>query len=182
MLRPCLLVIALFCIGQVTALMPLWLQPDFVRHYEWSPYKTDLIKDCSDSSYILDIEDITLTPAQPQPGQELLIQASGYLKERVDYGANAHVIVKLGVVQLINRNFDICNELDNNDTELKCPIESGLVTVSQKVTLPKETPRAHFNVQVRAENYDGAKLACLDVNIDFRRRHHGSYKNRLIGY
>ncbi|KAI9318435.1 ML domain-containing protein [Dichotomocladium elegans] len=138
-------------------------------HLEWSPLKTRLIEDCSDETFILDIQDITLTPAQPEAGKELLIEAEGVLHERVDAGAKAHVIVKMGVVQLLRRTFDLCDEAEKNDMEVQCPVENGYVKIAKTVTLPKEVPKAHYRVQVRAENYDGAPLACLNINVDFRR-------------
>lgn len=131
-----------------------WIEkykPDFYQ-LQVSPLKTSLIHDCSkvskiffpsylspslitaaydigDSSYILDIQDITLTPPYPSPGDNLTIEAIGYLEEPVDYGAEAHVLVKLGFVQLLKRTFDICQEIDNNDVDLQCPIMDGLVKV-----------------------------------------------------
>ena len=44
--------LVLLFIGQVAAILPLWLQPDFVRQYRWSPLKTDLIEDCSEVSVL----------------------------------------------------------------------------------------------------------------------------------
>lgn len=82
-----------------------------------------------DDSFILDIYDITVTPPHPVPGDEVLIEATGYLKERVEKGAVAHVLVRIGVVQILRKTFDICDELENNDVELKCPIEEGLLKV-----------------------------------------------------
>ncbi|KAI7882590.1 hypothetical protein K492DRAFT_193396 [Lichtheimia hyalospora FSU 10163] len=162
-----------------------WIEkykPDFYQ-FQVSPLETSLIHDCSDESYILDIYDITLTPPHPAPGDNLMIEAIGYLEEPVDYGAEARVLVKLGFVQLLKKTFDICQELDNNDAELQCPIMDGPVKVTQNVTLPEEIPKAHFKVQVRAENYDKRPLACLDVDVDFRHHHfhHSSSnkKNRL---
>ncbi|KAI9259404.1 ML domain-containing protein [Phascolomyces articulosus] len=179
MIRPCLYIsLILFFITQTTA----WLQPQFIRQHKWSPFKTDLIEDCSDDSYILDIRDITLTPSIPVPGEDLIIEAEGKLKETVKEGAAALVHVKLGVVTLLRKEFDICQELDNNDTQLKCPIEKGLIKITQKVTLPKEIPKAHFKVAVNAWNHDDMDLACLKVDVDFRHSRHGLNKYRFIGY
>ncbi|KAI9495518.1 ML domain-containing protein [Zychaea mexicana] len=183
MIRPFLYItLLLVFISQAAAVLPYWLQPDFVRQYESSPYQTDLIEDCSDESYILEIKDITLTPPHPVPGEELKIEAVGLLKEPVRSDARANVLVKLGVVTLLHKDFDICDELDKNDTELKCPIEAGLIKVTQKVTLPKEIPKAHFKVRVRAYNWDDEDLACLNVDVDFRRHRRDFNKHRLIGY
>ena len=44
-------------------------------------------------------------------------------------------MVKLGVVQLLRKKFDICVELEKNkdDVELQCPIEKGDLSVSVSV-------------------------------------------------
>lgn len=70
----------------------------------------------------------------------MTIEASGYVKETVEIGSEANVVVKLGVVQLLRKNFDICDELDKNkdDVELQCPIEKGDLTVSICVFCTKD--------------------------------------------
>ncbi|KAJ8659097.1 hypothetical protein O0I10_005135 [Lichtheimia ornata] len=168
-----------------SAVKSAWIEKYKPNLYQFqiAPLETSLIHDCSDSSYILDIYDITLSPRYPLPGDNLTIEAIGFLEEPVSYGAKADVLVKLGFVQLLKKEFDICEEMDNNDVELQCPIMDGPVKVTQKVTLPKEIPKAHFKVQVRAKNHNNHPLACLDVDVDFRHhrlRHSSSNKkNRL---
>lgn len=80
----------------------------------------------------MDIYDITLTPQYPLPGDNLTIEAIGFLQEPVTYGAKADVLVKLGFVQLLKKEFDICEEMDNNDVELQCPVMDGPVKVMMK--------------------------------------------------
>lgn len=85
-----------------------------------------------DDSFVLDIKEVKISPDIVQPGSELTIEASGTVMETVEEGAAATVVVKLGVVQLLRKTFDICNELDKHkdDVELQCPIEKGDLTVS----------------------------------------------------
>ncbi|CEP17040.1 hypothetical protein [Parasitella parasitica] len=130
------------------------------------------IVDCSDDSYVLDIKDIKITPSIVTAGSELTISASGTVKETVVPGASAHVVVKIGVVQLLRKTFDICDELQKHedDVALQCPIEKGALTVTQKVTLPKEIPRGKFLVSVHADTIDEQPLACLLISVDFRVR------------
>ncbi|KAF7732827.1 Phosphatidylglycerol/phosphatidylinositol transfer protein [Apophysomyces ossiformis] len=123
-----------------------------------------------DDTYILKIKDITLTPPFPVPGEELKIEASGFLEEDVEEGAAARVTVKLGLVTLLRKTFDICDELKKNDVELKCPIKKGELKLTQTVKLPKEIPPGDFRVFVEAYNYDDADLACLRAHVDFRKR------------
>ncbi|KAI9351057.1 ML domain-containing protein [Pilaira anomala] len=128
------------------------------------------IKDCSSSNYVLHIDNIKITPDFVTPGAELTIEASGTLDETVLPGATANVIVKLGVVTLLKKKFDICDELQKKEDEiaLQCPINQGYLALIQKVSLPKEIPKGKFRVLVNAYTADENDLACLDVTVDFR--------------
>lgn len=81
------------------------------------------------------IKEIKITPDVVVAGGELTIEATGYLYEPVLPGATADVIVKLGVVRLLHKKFDLCNELEKNkdSVELQCPVEQGLITVKTLV-------------------------------------------------
>lgn len=54
------------------------------------------------------------------------------MKETVTSGAEANVLVKIGVVTLLRKKFDICDQLEKHkdEVELQCPIEKGNLTVS----------------------------------------------------
>lgn len=82
-----------------------------------------------DASYAVEIKDITLTPSFPEPGKELLIEAEGIIKEPIEDGAYVEVTVKLGVITLIRKTFDLCEEMQKNDV-LDCPVKKGPLTVS----------------------------------------------------
>lgn len=72
----------------------------------------------------MEIRDITLTPPFPEPGKELLIEAEGMIKEPIQDGAYVEVIVKIGVITLIRKTFDLCEEMQKNDV-LDCPVHKG---------------------------------------------------------
>jgi hypothetical protein len=82
---------------------------------------------------------------------------------RAQDGAYADVTVKLGLVKLLHKRFDICEELSKADAELQCPVEPGQYTITQTVELPREIPRAKFVVQTRAFTVEDEDLACADV-------------------
>ncbi|KAI8975498.1 ML domain-containing protein [Mycotypha africana] len=133
------------------------------------------IENCGIESDRLHIRDIKISPEIVVPGGELTIEATGTLKEDVGPGAEAIVDVKLGRIKLLHRKFDICDELKKNEdkVELQCPIQEGDLTVTQKITLPKEIPRAKFLVDVLAYTSNDDDLACLRIAVDFRvRRRH----------
>ncbi|KAI8335997.1 ML domain-containing protein [Choanephora cucurbitarum] len=127
---------------------------------------------CSEPHYALKIKSIQISPNLVQPGGEVVIRASGTVHEPITPGSEADVKVKMGVVQLLHKRFDICNELEKNkeDVEIQCDIQKGDLTVTQKVTLPKEIPKRKFVVIVHATTASGHPLACLQIIVDFSRR------------
>lgn len=84
--------------------------------------------DAGDETYGVEIKDITLTPSFPEPGKELLIEAEGTVKDAILDGAIVQVTVKLGLVTLIRKTFDLCEEMEKNDV-LNCPVEKGDIKV-----------------------------------------------------
>lgn len=72
-------------------------------------------------------------------------------------GAYADVTVKLGLIKLLQKSFDLCQEAygsslvsfflpdllerQNSNATVQCPVEPGTYVVEQSVTLPKEIPR-----------------------------------------
>lgn len=55
-------------------------------------------------------------------------------------GSFADVVVKLGLIKLLTRRFDVCEEAERNGAELRCPVAEGDYTITQTVALPKEIP------------------------------------------
>ncbi|KAI8888984.1 hypothetical protein K501DRAFT_282586 [Backusella circina FSU 941] len=130
------------------------------------------VQECGSPDDILYLKYINITPDIIHGGEEITLEASGFLSEDVVPGAYAHVVVKLGVVTLIKKRFDICDELykHKDDVKLQCPITKGDHTIVQKIQLPKETPRAAFSVHVMAYNADDTDLTCLNIKVDFRKK------------
>jgi len=126
--------------------------------------------DCGLPSDIVQIHSLTISPDPPEPGQNLTIKASGYVSERIEEGATADVTVKLGLVKLLQKRFDICEEASKAEADIQCPVEEGEHSVTQVVALPKEIPRAKFSVAVRAFSVDEEPLMCADIKIDFMKR------------
>jgi hypothetical protein len=81
---------------------------------------------------VLDLKYVRITPEVIHPGDELTLEAGGYLSKDVKVGSEADVQVKLGVVRLIKKTFDICDELDKHkdDVQIQCPITQGEHVVS----------------------------------------------------
>ncbi|KAL0080272.1 ML domain-containing protein [Phycomyces blakesleeanus] len=133
-----------------------------------NPSKPSIIKDCGDKSYMVEIKDITLTPAVPVPGKEISVVATGHIKEKLLPGAYADVLVKVGDVDVLKKQYDLCQVMKDNKTNIQCPVKKGKVKFTHKVTIPKDIPKALFKVEVRAFDVNKKKLACLNLAVDFK--------------
>ena len=123
--------------------------------------------DCGLPTDPIQIDSIALSPDPPKPGKELQVTVKASAIEKIKEGAYADVTVKLGLIKLLQKQFDLCEEARNANASVQCPVEKGDYTVVQKVDLPKEIPKAKFVVNVRAYTVDDDDLACLDLIVDF---------------
>lgn len=124
---------------------------------------------CGLESDAITIDSFELSPDPPQPGKELTITASGTAHERIEEGAYADVVVKLGLIRLIHKQFDLCEQLRNANATLQCPVEPGQHSIIHTVELPREIPRARYTVQVRAYTSNEDDMACANLAIDFMK-------------
>jgi hypothetical protein len=99
---------------------------------------TETISDCSNGNDILQIKYIHLSPDPPLKGKQLKIDAAGYLREQVGQGSYIDVTVKLGLIKLLQKRFDLCEE--SQKVNKPCPLEAGDQQLSTTVDLPKEIP------------------------------------------
>lgn len=62
----------------------------------------------------------------------MTLEASGVLQYPVTEGATAIVTIKLGLIKIMKKEYDICVELEKRkDTiDIQCPIEPGVLKVS----------------------------------------------------
>ncbi|KAG8817579.1 Phosphatidylglycerol/phosphatidylinositol transfer protein [Serendipita sp. 399] len=147
--------------------------------------------DCGSPDDLIEVKSIEVKPDPPKPGQDLEITAKGYVKETLEVslviprgccefpndgimfdallqeGTYADVLVKVGLIKLLQKRFDVCEEARNANATIQCPVEPGDYTVVQTVQLPKEIPPAKFNVHVNVYNVDDASAVCVTVLVDF---------------
>ncbi|KIM67245.1 hypothetical protein SCLCIDRAFT_1210755 [Scleroderma citrinum Foug A] len=122
---------------------------------------------CGNSDDVIQLESLSVSPDPPKPGQELTITAVGVALKPIKEGASADVVVKLGLIKLLQKTFDVCEEARTANASVQCPVEEGRYTVVQSVVLPKEIPRAKFTVSVRAYTADEEDMLCLDLAVNF---------------
>ncbi|MEV6250534.1 hypothetical protein AB0M38_30720 [Streptomyces sp. NPDC051742] len=135
---------------------------------------TDLIEDRSDDSYVLEIEDITLTPSFPEPGRELRWQMTGRLKEQVDLTqVECQVQVKLGLITLLRKTATLPEVLKMLGAELEGDTRppAGEWKQTWTFTLAREIPKADFRIYIQSYTGDGEEKDFMDLyaRIDFRR-------------
>ncbi|KAJ6532981.1 ML domain-containing protein [Mycena capillaripes] len=126
--------------------------------------------DCGLSTDAIQLQDLALSPDPPVPGKNLTITATGVAQQTIEEGAYADVTVKLGLIKLLTKRFDLCEEARNANVSVTCPIQAGVYTVTHTVELPKEIPPAKFLVQVRAYTAEEDDMLCLDLFADFLPR------------
>ncbi|KAF8756164.1 Glutamine amidotransferases class-II [Rhizoctonia solani] len=97
--------------------------------------------DCGLPSDGVQIKSIEVSPDPPKPGQDLTVTVIATADQPIEEGAYADVTVKLGLIKLLNKRFDICEEARNANATIQCPVQKGDHTVVQTVALPKEIPR-----------------------------------------
>ncbi|KAG8928056.1 Phosphatidylglycerol/phosphatidylinositol transfer protein [Tulasnella sp. 418] len=126
--------------------------------------------DCGSPSDVIQIQSLTVSPDPPVPGQNLTIKVKAFVTETIEDGAYADVTVKLGLIKLLHKRFDVCEEAEKNNAEIQCPVEAGFHDVTQTVELPKEIPPAKFVVNVRGYTVDDEDMVCADIKVDFMKR------------
>ena len=61
-------------------------------------------------------------------------------------GAYAEVAVKLGLIKILTKTFDICEEAEKAKLDLQCPVQPGDYTLTHTVAIPKEAPPGTIGV------------------------------------
>ncbi|MEU9194617.1 ML domain-containing protein [Streptomyces hundungensis] len=122
----------------------------------------------------LQIESITLTPDPPEPGKDLKAVLKANVTEEIADGAYADVVVKLGLIKMFSKRFDLFSELKARsewsltaDSGDGAPVGPGPVTLTFEARLPKEIPQAKFTVDVGAYTAGDDDLAALRLKISF---------------
>ncbi|WWD18444.1 phosphatidylglycerol/phosphatidylinositol transfer protein [Kwoniella shandongensis] len=126
--------------------------------------------DCGLATDAVQIKSIKVSPDPPVPGKNLTVYVNADVLDVIEEGAYADVTVKLGLIKLLQKQFDVCEEARNNNATVQCPVQPGPYSVAQTVELPKEIPKAKFAVQVRGYTADEDDMLCLDLFVDFMKK------------
>ncbi|KAK7033967.1 hypothetical protein VNI00_012594 [Paramarasmius palmivorus] len=125
--------------------------------------------DCGYPTDAIQIREIEISPDPPQAGEKLSITVIAEAIERIEEGAHVVVAVKLGLIKILNKDFNVCEEAHKANTTIQCPVEKGEYNVTQIVDLPKEIPPAKYRVEARGYTVDEDDMLCLNMDVDFRK-------------
>jgi hypothetical protein len=92
---------------------------------------------CSSPEDVFIPKRVVVTPDPPKRGEKLTIKLEGKLARQVDQGT-AHVKVKLGFIQLLDRDYEICDYV--HEVDKQCPLQKGDFVIQKEVDLPAEVP------------------------------------------
>lgn len=122
-------------------------------------------------NHILDIQSLIMEPQPPKIGGNLVMTASGLVLDTIQEGAYIEVTVKLGMIQILKKNFDLCELLYENkdDLGLECPVSPGTYDLFKEVEIPPQAPAGKYIVLVKAFNGDEQKIGCVTGEITLGR-------------
>ncbi|KAF9170946.1 Phosphatidylglycerol/phosphatidylinositol transfer protein [Mortierella sp. AD011] len=129
------------------------------------------IVECGPASDLLKIEYVNLNPNPPEKGKVLTIDAKGILSGAIVEGATIDLVVKLGLVKLLTKQLDFCEESAKVDKN--CPLAPGEHFLNHSVDLPKEIPPGKYVVNIRVRNPKtadgqlGEEVTCLIAKAQF---------------
>ncbi|KAJ2236586.1 Phosphatidylglycerol/phosphatidylinositol transfer protein [Coemansia sp. RSA 1286] len=126
----------------------------------------NIIRDVSEVDDLIDIKYVDLEPEQPKRSTPVHINALAYVKDHID-SATANVKVKYGFITLLNRNYDLCQELKTNLNKT-CPVDEGPIEVSVDVDIPGFIPPGWFHLEATAwRDSDEKHLGRILADVKF---------------
>ncbi|KAF3922943.1 hypothetical protein ABW20_dc0101541 [Dactylellina cionopaga] len=117
---------------------------------------------------LVDIDRIAIDPNPPTAGKSLHLEASGTVNERIEEGAYLVVEVKLGLIRLLHRELNFCENLEKANVTVHCPIEKGPLNIIKDQDLPSQIPPGKFVVTANLFTKDDRRITCLHAEVTFR--------------
>ncbi|KAH9471585.1 hypothetical protein Pst134EA_005477 [Puccinia striiformis f. sp. tritici] len=154
----------------------LYLQSDSVSDFpnrfmhNFNPHNTDDGADKPSTQGNFVFQRVEIDPNPPKVGQNLTVRATGTIRRLIEDGAYAVVTVNVGLVRLLQKTFDVCEELRKADVSLQCPMEPGDFDIAYEITLPKEIPPVTYRIDALAYTTDDDDMACANLSVDFSRK------------
>ncbi|KDN38948.1 hypothetical protein K437DRAFT_228298 [Tilletiaria anomala UBC 951] len=141
--------------------------PSSTAETKGEPGRGWIWKSCGMDADAVRVDSIDVTPDPPKPGRNMTVRGTGVVRSLIDEGSYVDVVVKIGLIKLLSRRFDLCEEAKNANAQVQCPIKPGTYDIEQTVALPREIPPAKFNVHITGATQAEEDLMCLDLSINF---------------
>ncbi|MGW5126615.1 hypothetical protein ACWEQ7_21675 [Streptomyces sp. NPDC004069] len=129
-----------------------------------------LVEDASDDNYVMDILDITCTPALPRLGHPVRWEMDSYLKETVDLTqVTCRVIMKIGPMKILDKSYKLPDLLARMGTHLSGDTQppAGPWKQTWDLQIPRTVPVARHRLHLRARTEDGKNFLALDIPVAF---------------
>ncbi|KXS18023.1 hypothetical protein M427DRAFT_133150 [Gonapodya prolifera JEL478] len=138
------------------------LDLSFITQFDdpFEPTPLSTVTNCGTSDDLFELTSLNISPDPPVKGFPITIAASGTLKDEVLPGANVSVLVKIGLVKLVNQDFDLC-ELIKGNLDEECPLAPGDRELTRTFQLPEDAPRGHYRVNAVVKTVDRRQIACF---------------------
>ncbi|MEV8017284.1 ML domain-containing protein [Streptomyces sp. NPDC086554] len=131
---------------------------------------------CGLESDALQIQSVTASPDPLDAKESSRFTIKGFAQEPIEEGAYADVVIKLGLIKILSKRFDLLEELRRDQfftlvsPASTSPLPKGEIELTFTPPLPNPTPQAKFSVSLRAFTVDDEDLACLDFKLDYMKR------------
>ncbi|KAJ3268718.1 Phosphatidylglycerol/phosphatidylinositol transfer protein [Terramyces sp. JEL0728] len=117
------------------------------------------LKSCGTSADTLTVSQVTLAPYPIPAGQSIVIAASGALSSTIVAGTVVNVAVKLGLIPLINKKLDFCDEAAK--VNVSCPIAPGPQQIQLTELIPSSVPAGTFDLHITVNDPSNNEIVCL---------------------
>lgn len=122
------------------------------------PAQKSVWKNCGAPDDLFQLDSLALSPDPPMRGANLRVLVKGNLSESLVGDENINLVIKLGVLTIIERNANLCEELNKatiargdygalSDELPKCPIEKGAFLLDYSRMIPNEVPPVSDMIQ-----------------------------------
>ncbi|KAH7098590.1 MD-2-related lipid-recognition domain-containing protein [Auriculariales sp. MPI-PUGE-AT-0066] len=123
--------------------------------------------DCGTGDDAFRLDSISATPYPPRSGENVTVEAVGTVLKPIKEGAFVIVTVKLGLIKVLNRKVDICEQVKES-RDLECPLPEGEYTVKEEIHIPGVAPMGKYTIQARgfmSDDSEDVDLGCLDLKV-----------------
>ena len=89
------------------------------------------------------------------------------MREDMEYGAFMSMTIKLGLIKLMSKTIDLC---EDETYKIDCPLKKGDFTIVKSLDLPREVPPGKFSIDLDGYTNADQPLICIRAKADFLPR------------